>query len=336
MGYGGLSLLDKLVICYKHCRYDVKYNLFYCWDENTSQPVADIGGSPGRGNALGRHRPSGGSEYVSSRLLISPFISLELGHLIKQTKRIYRRKWCFFRYVPRAGVWRIFRISCKRFPDAVDLIDRSVDQVRNDIYQLEKVYQNTIQCLSQKHSEKLNQRKKAQAQMYQDAIEDEQELFNAELIILYQKECELLIEKLRLIELMNVRIDQVKERYFFRIRYYYSKACEYSARYRTKGNQSRDNNGGERTGPLPFHHFTNEELSRMCGDVIGGDYTGALQKTKDELVCTKELLSRLSLEQEDGNEADSLSPEQEDGDKADSLSPEQEDGDRADSEAENV
>lgn len=285
MKYSSLGLLEKCIICHIHCRHDVKYGLFQ--DTDGGVVISNsVEGSPALPAEAGK------------KLVISPFITLELNQLVAEARRIYSRKRYLVQHIPRYGIWKILPVCLKRFPDAIDWLDRSIDQMESEIHQLESVYQKTTLHLTQKRKEKLDQKRLAQAQMYWNALEDEQERFTAALVMLYQKKNVLLIEKLRLIELMEERIGQTKTRRFLRIRYYYGKACDYSGQQRVKkSNKNKESKESEKREPsasvLPLRYFTDKELSTLCGGVFDGDYTGLLQQTQEMLEETKALLSKL-------------------------------------------
>ncbi len=275
----GLRLWEKIFI-YFRCHHDTRFGLF--WRSDTGELITE------------RTLRSVTEPLTNA---VSSFIIQELSHLVAKTKRTCGKK--------RYRIRNIFRLQTnfsinwffKRFSDAMALIDCCIDQLESEIYQQNKVHQKTIYQFMKKQTEKKNTNS-YQAQMYKNEIEDEHERHNTELIAQYNEKADLLIEKLRLIKLINASIERTKVRHFLRIQYYYSTACDILAKRLSRA----DANSAQSIIVLPLIHFTDEYLSRLCNNAIDQVYIDFLIETEKELEETKELLSDLSPIQTDGDE----------------------------------
>lgn len=192
--------------------------------------------------------------------VISPFVIIELSHLIAKKNQLLEKKWCVYKLITNKN--KIY-YRMKKFPDAIAEIDDIIRKLESDISCINEEYEASIAELQKKYNSNI--------------ARGDYHLANANVKIAHTKigqfrikkqaVCEhiifLLSEKIRLINIIDSRINIIKDWRFLRIRHYYGLACN-------------------KEHKLPLFVYSEDDFSRICGDPLGDDYTGKLDATENK------------------------------------------------------
>lgn len=257
----GLNFCEKIHL-YFRCKKDVLQGLFR--DFNTGEPIV---------------------EGVSSKKAISPFFILELSQFIAVKDRMLGKKICFLRFHSKNN--HIY-IRIKRFPNAMALIDDRMKELQGSIELLTRKHHDSIDELQEKYRHSMQVGATHIAQLYVNEAQQKLEEFQDNVKKRYETMIFLAGEKIRLINILNAKINIMKSWRFLRIRYYYSRACASSVN-------------------LPIYNYSEEEFSDICTQNLNAEFTGLLEDAKAEYDRVVKAISTIQYKKI--NESASLHPE---------------------------
>ena len=259
MGHVELNFFEKIYIYFRCCR-DVKNKKFS--DVKIGKFARD------RYSVENVNSLSSDDEYnlnvfdktVDEIKVISPFVITELSHFIAKKNQLLEKKWCVYKLITNNNT---IYYRMKKFPDAIAEIDDIIRKLEGDISCIDEEYEASIAELQEKYNSniargdyhlananvKIAHTKKGQIRIKKQPI--------------YEQLIFLLSEKIRLINIMDSRINIIKDWRFLRIRHYYGLACN-------------------KEHKLPLLVYSEDDFSRICGEPLGDDYTGKLDATENK------------------------------------------------------
>ncbi len=260
MGHDELNILEKMYI-YIRCCQDIKAG-------RNSGVKTDTGNLTSAGSGAFKAFNKTNDE----KMVISPFISTELSHLIAKKNQMLENKWCRYKYKTDSNA--ISR-DIKKFPDAVAIIDDMIRKLEGEISCIDEEHAATIAQLQKKYNSNIAGKAYHLAKANIRAAHARGEQLRKEKQEIYERLLFLLSEKIRLINYIDARIDVIKAWRFLRIRHYYGLACS-------------------KEHKLPIYVYSEEDFSEICGENLSEEYTGKLEDTEKKYCDIKDSLSFLN------------------------------------------
>lgn len=201
----------------------------------------------------------------STVLVVSPFITAELSQLIAKRDKMLGKKICIIRYYKNSDI----RHKICRFPDAIAFIDDQIRVLEGDIACLDAEYREIISVFQERYERNIEHGDMRLASACVKGVHAKRDKYESEKKLRYDKLIMLVSEKIRIINVVNARIDVYKAWRFSRIRYYYSIASTKSIR-------------------LPVSVYSDQELSKIAKQDLMQEYTGKLETTHERFRQLKE------------------------------------------------
>lgn len=267
-----LSVLEKLYI-YLRCRKDLKNNRF-C-DIKTGTPFYQNGYSRfEKGNKTSYpHSFQEKEEGNATILVVSPFVTTELSQLIAKKDKILAKRICVIKYKKN---YKVAHKICK-FPDALAFLDDQIRTIEGEIACLDAEYKAVVSDFQEKYDNYVSWKKNKLADACVKEVYARRDEHKSEKKSRFEDLILLLSEKIRIIEVVNARINAFKVWRFSRIRYYYGIASARSIK-------------------LPVFVYSNEELSTVAKQDFDMEYSGELENAKKRF---EELVSAISFSTDD-------------------------------------
>ena len=193
----------------------------------------------------------------SKILVVSPFVTAELGQLIAKRDNILAKKICVVNYNRNNNV----RHKILRFPDAIAFLDDQIRIIEGDIACLEAEYQATISSFQEKYDYNIVHGDVRLATASIKGAQVRRDRYRAAKKIKYDALIMLISEKIRIISVINARINVFKTWRFSRTRYYYSLACTLN-----KG--------------LPVLVYSDTDFDVIAKQKFEQEYTGEFESSK--------------------------------------------------------
>lgn len=198
-----------------------------------------------------------------------PFITIELSHLMARKNQMLAGKRCTYKYKRNI---KTVKNKFKKFPDAIAEIDDMVRKRESDICCIDEEYAAFIDELQEKYNSYVARKEYHLAKANVRAAHKRREALRVKKQAVYEELIFLLSEKIRLIDVINSRIDTAKEWRFLRIRYYYGLVCN-------------------KVHGLPAFIYLEKDFSELCGESLSDDYTGKLSDTEKKYNDIKNSIS---------------------------------------------
>lgn len=292
MRYVELTPFEKIYIFFR-CRRDVKKGKFS--DLKVEEHTRDVYSTNIQSTSLvakdtdntfsdDRYRSGVLEKVVDKNKVISPFIIIELSQLIAKKNQILAKKCCMYKYKTNSSA-TYHRI--KRFPNAIAAIDSAVRELEGNIGCLDAGYTAFIAELQEKYDSNIANKAYQLAKANVRAAHTKREQLRREKQTVYEQIIFLLSEKIRLIHIVNARIDAIRDWKLLRIRYYYGLACNREHRF-------------------PIYVYSEKDLSEICRESLWGDYSGILigaegkyKEIMGSISCPNEITIKESEEMSD-------------------------------------
>ena len=193
----------------------------------------------------------------STILVVSPFVTAELGQFIAKRDNILAKKLCVIKYSKDNTIQH----KILKFPDAIAFLDDQIRIVEGDIACLEAEYQATISSFQEKYDYNIVHGDARLATASIKGAHVRRDKYRAAKKLKYDALIMLLSEKIRIINVVNAHINVFKTWRFSRIRYYYSLACTWTMR-------------------LPVSVYSDTDFDIIAKQKFEQEYTGELESSK--------------------------------------------------------
>ncbi|MDY5772957.1 MAG: hypothetical protein SPK32_05935 [Bacteroidaceae bacterium] len=273
MKQGGLSWFEKGRIKYR-CRNDFRHNCVcfrdICADiDNNSLQIA--GNQPDDNNAC--------------IVLVSPFITEEIATLFAIRKKLLSTAMVKVCLKPKK---RLSGFCKKRFHEAISVLDSLISETENNCYLETIKLKYDIGNLKAEINKLINNNKPNHAQSKIAECEKKYKEICTIESSAYGEVLTYLNEKVRLIELINARINNVIAHATLRIQYYYGLAFVYAM-----------NSLNEEEKKLkPVLILNNSHFSMICREKLGTEHTGLLTASKIKTLIIQAYIKKLAGEAE--------------------------------------
>ena len=259
MGRVELNFFEKMYI-YSHCCRDIKNNKF------SGVKIGEL--ARNKYFAENADNLFSDDEYtinvfdktIDEIKVISPFIITELSYLIAKKNQLLEKKWCVYKLITNNNT---IYYRMKKFPDAIAEIDDIIRKLESDISCINEEYKASIAELQEKYNSNIAREDYHLANANVKIAHTKKGQFRIKKQAVYEHIIFLLSEKIRLINIIDSRINIVKDWRFLRIRHYYGLACN-------------------KEHKLPLLVYSEKDFSWICGEPLGDDYTGKLDATENK------------------------------------------------------
>lgn len=235
MGVVELGILEKLMII-MHCKRDLRRERF---EEFTY----------------------GYDSATKAKFFVSPFITTELAFFVARRSKILGKLYVT---VNTTGKKTLLGFRFLRFPNAVCRIDELIAETEWSICGSTARYDDMIKDLLLQRERFLEHQALHHAQLCLDQIDTVRSEKQNKIQGLQKKLLVFVSEKVRIISIVNTKINLYKTRCILRIQYYYGYACAHSDK-------------------LPVMMYSQENLEAICGKKIDVEDTGELQKAQNKM-----------------------------------------------------
>ena len=201
------------------------------------------------------------ADGITRSVFISPFVTTELAYFLTERMKTLVNKITLLNVSESKS---LFGIRFFRAPKAICKIDELITETEHQISSEKECFDDTISILQDMHNRYIENNATHHAQLCMDKITKTRTEMQKKKKKLQKRLITFANEKVRIISIVNAKINDFKAHRIMRIQYYYGCACLHFKK-------------------LPVTMYTLEDLECVAGERIGTEHTGILKAAQQKV-----------------------------------------------------